>query len=209
MSLLFTPISLNFQRIWLLISFPQGQGYNHTEVVYLLCTQTASTTSFRFTLRCLSVHASSKPELDPAKLLLSTPHTLVWLPTFSNRPFWLVFRSICFTFCEQTALMSTVSCLSNFKVCHCGHVMPESGPAHNSSCRSSHSLHILPSTYLLPKPAWPSWTMDSSSTSKLFPSSRFLRSCCSRHLSPQLEPLRRRNANCLASKRSRKDQARP
>ena len=160
MSLIFAPISLNFTRIWLLISFPQGQGYNHTEVVYLLCTQTASTTSFRFTLRCLSVHASSKPELDPAKLLLSTPHTLVWLPTFSNGPLWLVFRSISFTLCEQTALMSTVSCPSDIKVCHCGHLMPESGPAQNSSCRSSHlpprlSLENLlsPSLLLLPCPS--------------------------------------------------------
>ena len=177
MSLLFAPISLNFPRIWLLISFPQGQGYHHTEVVYLLCTQTASTTSFRFTLRCLSVHASSKPELDPAKLLLSTPHTLVWLPTFSDRPLWLVFRSISFTVCGQTALMSTVSCPSDIKVCHCGHLMPESGPAHNSSCRSSHlpprlnlenllspSLLLLPFPsshphFFPPKPAWPSWTI--------------------------------------------------
>ena len=227
MSLHFAPISLNFPRIWLLISFPQRQGNHHTEVVYLLCTQTASTTSFRFTLRCLSVHASSKPELDPAKLLLSTPHTLVWLPTFSDRPLWLVFRSISFTFCGQTALMSTVSCPSDIKVCHCGHLMPESGPAHNSSCRSSHlpprlnlenllspSLLLLPCPsshphFFPPKPAWPSWTINSSSTSKLFPSNRFLRSCCSRYLSPQLEPLRRRNANCLASPRSRRDQARP
>ena len=168
------------------------------------------------------------PELeDPAKLLLSTPHTLVWLPTFSDRPLWLVFRSISFTVCGQTALMSTVSCPSDIKVCHCGHLMPESGPAHNSSCKSSHlpprlNLENLLSPRLLllpcpsshqhffpPKPACPSWTINSSSTSKLFASNRFLRSCCSRHLSPQLEPLRRRNANCLASPRSRRDQARP
>ena len=149
-----------FSGIWLLISFPQRQGYHHTEVVYLLCTQTASTTSFRFTSRCLSVHASSKPELDPAKLLLSTPHTLVWLPTFSDRPLWLVFRSISFTICGQTALMSTVSCPSDIKVCHGGHSMPESGPAHNSSCRSSHlpprlNLENLlsPSLLLLPCPS--------------------------------------------------------
>ena len=215
MSLLFAPISLYFSGIWLLISFPQGQRYNHTEVVYLLCTQTASTTSFRFTLRCLSVHASSKPELDPAKLLLSTPHILVWLRTFSDRPLWLVFRSISFTVCGQTALMSTVSCPSDIKVSHCGHLMPESGPAQNSSCRSSHlpprlNLENLlsPSLLLLPCPSadqnffCPSQRghrgqLNPSSTSKLFPSNRFLRSCCSRYLSPQLEPLRRRNANCL------------
>ena len=61
---------------------------------------------------------------------------------------------------SQTALMSTVSCPSDIKVCHCGHLMPEPGPAHNSSCRSYHlpprlNLENLlsPSLLLLPCPS--------------------------------------------------------
>ena len=60
----------------------------------LFCTRPPSTTNFLITWRCLCVHGSlvflRSIALAPITLLLSTPHTRVWLPISSNGPSWLV-----------------------------------------------------------------------------------------------------------------------
>ena len=53
------------------------------------------------------------------------------------------FRRISFTSCGQNTLMSTATCTSNSKVCHCDDLNAQL--AQNCSCKSSHlppSLHL-------------------------------------------------------------------
>ena len=60
-----------------------------------------------------------------ATLFPSTLHTHALLPMSSSRPSWSVSETS-FSSCGQTTLMSTATCPSNSKVCHCSLLMSRS-----------------------------------------------------------------------------------
>ena len=71
---------------------------------------------------------------------------LLWLPISSNETNLACFRSIFFTSCRQTTLMSTATGPSNNKVRHCGHLMPRSRVSHmNAPASPLTCLHVCTS----------------------------------------------------------------
>ena len=162
----FLPIvHLSNSPIWFLTSFQHGQWYNlcfsvpssllHPRHVFssdqpmsynLLSIQSPSTTSFLVTFRCLPVQASLVCLRSSA--LVGSSHTLslnsshALLPMCSSRPSWLV-SGASFASCGQTTLMSTATCPSNRKVCHCDSLMPRSRVSHPTATASRRtSLHV-------------------------------------------------------------------
>ena len=96
---------------------------------------------------------AAKPGLVPATLL-STPHTRVRLPISSNRPLWC-FRSIFFTSCGLTTLMSTTACPRTARCPLWPWEAKVAGFAHDRSCKPSHRSPCLYFRDLLP-PSSPS-----------------------------------------------------
>ena len=127
--------------------------------------------------------------------------------------------------------MSTATCSSKSKVCHCGHLMPRSRASHRLApggpvtcfhgcaskicflqafcCSLTHLPSQTPSAQVSVATA-----ESSSSTSKAITfmekvrATRCFISYCCCHLPPQLEPICRRDGHSLSSPRSRGNQAR-
>ena len=100
--------------------------------------QPHSTTRFLVTCRCMSVSlrwsfSAAKLGLAPATLIPSAPHTRAVLPVSSSRSSWLCLRSIFFTSCVQTTLMSTTTFAKNSKAYQCGHLIPKSQVSHTTA----------------------------------------------------------------------------
>ena len=83
--------------------------------------------------------------LCPPVVGLSSQHGLNFLQLLTlvlDCPFLLVdhlgsLQEHFFTSCGQTTLMSTATCSSNSKVCHCGHLMPRSRVSHMTAPASA------------------------------------------------------------------------
>ena len=99
-----------------------------------------------YSLQTLWYSFAASPGLAPAKLLLfNSSHSCVAVHLL-QKTILACSSSILFTSCGQTTLMSTATCPSNSKVCHCSHWMPKSRVfVHDCSCKS---CYLFPSLHL-------------------------------------------------------------
>ena len=113
----------------------------------LFCTRTLSRNNFLATFRCFSVHSSFVFFRSRAKAgssqIPSINSSFSCFPAHILQQFDLACpNNIFFTSFGQTCLVSTLTCPSKIRVCHCGHLMPKFLVSHMTAASHLTCLHV-------------------------------------------------------------------